>query len=102
MEKVLLSFGKLELPEGHMHSCYVDGEMREVVCYTIERDAFRCRWDTIIDGRQYTVSKWTPDHTKLGSVEFAKSERASTRQLLIDLAKTGIELEAKIVGFPPS
>lgn len=96
-ETVQLSVGKMQLPEGVMHAAFVDGEMREVIVYEIGRDTFRVRWDTIIDGWQYTVSKWTPERTRIGSVEFAKFERAATRVLLIDLSRTGIELEAKIV-----
>ncbi len=92
-----LSVGKLELPEGVYHAVHVDGEMREVICYEINHDKFRVRWDTIIDGWQYTVSKWTSERSRIGAVEFAKQERESTRRLLIDLAQTGIELEAKIV-----
>ncbi len=96
---IVLSIGKLELPEGVMHGVYVDGEMREVICYEVSSDRFRVRWDTVIEGWQYTVSKWTPDRTRVGSAEFAKSERESTRNLFVDLAQTGVELEAKIVGY---
>ena len=99
-ETVRLSCAGLELPQGVMHAVHVDGEMREIIAYTIGRDAFQVRWDTIIGGMQYTVSKWTPDRTRIGSVEFAQQERESTRRLLLDLAATGIELEAKIVGQP--
>jgi hypothetical protein len=99
MEKqpVVLSIGKMRLPEGVFHACFVDGEMREVVQYEINVDQFRVRWDTLINGWQYTVSKWTGDRYHVDAVAFAASERAATRQLFVDLYLSGIDLEAKRV-----
>ena len=100
-ERVNLSIGKMELPQGVYHACYVDGEMREVIAYEVNTDKYRVRWDTIIDGWQYTVSKWPPDEWHAGCVEFAKSERESTRRLLIDLYRSGVDLEAKRCQYAP-
>jgi hypothetical protein len=100
MEKqpVRLSVGKMELPMGVFHACYVDDEMREVIQYEVNTDTFRVRWDTIIDGWQYTVSKWDKRfYGEKRAIDFAKSERDSTRRLLIDLRATGVEMEAKMV-----
>jgi hypothetical protein len=96
-----LSVGKLRLPDGLPASdaCFVDGEMREVIQYQINRDRFCVRWDTIINGWQYMVMKWTSADDRMDAAEFAKRERESTRICLIDLAKTGVELEAKIAQF---
>jgi len=99
---ITLSVGKLELPAGVSHACYVDGEMREIICYMVSIDAFLVRWDTLIDGWQYTVSKWqNAAYSHQKAQEFAKSERESTRRLLIDLARTGVEVEAKRMQYAP-
>jgi hypothetical protein len=99
---VVLSVGAMELPEGVYHACFVPGgEMREVIAYEVGNDKFRIRWDTIIDGWQYTVSKWTPDHWHAGAIEFARTEREVTRRLLIDLYRSGVDLEAKRCQYAP-
>lgn len=97
-ETVKLSVGKLELPVGVSHALYVD-DMRETAMYELNADRYRVRWDTMIDGWQYTVSKWVPLDSNLSMVEFAASERVSTRQLMIDLYRSGVDLEAKRVRW---
>jgi hypothetical protein len=102
-KSVVLSVGKMRLPAvlPATDARFVDGEMREVIQYQINRDRFCVRWDTIIGGWQYTVTKWTSADDRSAADDFAKRERASTRQCLIDLALTGVELEAKITQLAP-
>lgn len=99
MPELRISAQALPLPEGVKSAKYVQ-DMREIVVYEISTDKFRVRWDTIIDGIQYTVSKWQSENSDVTAEFFASTERASTRQLMVDLALTGIELEAKVVRKP--
>ena len=94
-----LSAEQLSPVEGVKHCKFVDG-MRELAMYEINQDKYRVRWDSIIKGCQYTVSKWMPEGYENGVEFFCSTERSSSRALLLDLAMTGIESEVKIVRKP--
>ena len=95
MQDIELNADCLELPIGLISSLYVDG-MRELVTYSFAHDGFLARWDSIIDGAQYSVGKII----KSSEGDWAKSiqlERGKMRNLLIEEfnKKTPFEIQQK-------
>jgi hypothetical protein len=90
----------LDLPNGgHFDVChFVDG-MREMSVYDIMNDAYRVRWDTMINGEKMTYFKEWP--IPCGSVDMVKRKRELMAFIAEhrELAKNEFEqIESKIIA----
>lgn len=96
-----LNADDLVLPMGCLHAIKTNG-VREIASYHIPTDTFFVRWDTVIDGVQYSVKKVRPTNTGMDFIEFAESQRADSILRLISIAKDKMEVMVEMKVFIPT